>query len=203
MVDMDAPRPITPPGWYDDGHGQLRWYDGSRWTQHTAPLARPAALQTPARPVAQPRAQVRTEDLVQVKRSKLVWILPIVFVVAALIGALSAVALWSAGSFDSEPLERTYAEFARAEASQDCAALVAVTTAELPRRPVRRQPFSCETLEAGPPSEREGEPTWGIRMGPAGILVVDEEFVGDPTTTTYTAYTLIREDGRWKLDGSD
>lgn len=24
----------TPPGWYDDGHGALRWWDGSQWTDH-------------------------------------------------------------------------------------------------------------------------------------------------------------------------
>lgn len=26
----------TPPGWYDDGHGALRWWDGARWTEHVA-----------------------------------------------------------------------------------------------------------------------------------------------------------------------
>lgn len=31
----------TPPGWYPDpgAPAQLRWWDGSRWTPHTAPLA--------------------------------------------------------------------------------------------------------------------------------------------------------------------
>ncbi|MGA7147103.1 MAG: DUF2510 domain-containing protein, partial [Microbacterium sp.] len=24
----------TPPGWYDDGHGALRWWDGAGWTAH-------------------------------------------------------------------------------------------------------------------------------------------------------------------------
>ncbi|MDZ8171788.1 DUF2510 domain-containing protein [Microbacterium xanthum] len=24
----------TPPGWYDDGHGALRWWDGIQWTEH-------------------------------------------------------------------------------------------------------------------------------------------------------------------------
>lgn len=28
------------PGWYDDGAGQQRWWDGSRWTVNVAPLAR-------------------------------------------------------------------------------------------------------------------------------------------------------------------
>jgi hypothetical protein len=33
----------TPAGWYDDGHGQLRWWDGQRWTEHTAPPTAPTA----------------------------------------------------------------------------------------------------------------------------------------------------------------
>jgi hypothetical protein len=24
----------TPPGWYDDGRGALRWWDGAQWTEH-------------------------------------------------------------------------------------------------------------------------------------------------------------------------
>ncbi len=33
----------TPPGWYDDGHGAMRWWDGSQWTEHVAqPDAEPA-----------------------------------------------------------------------------------------------------------------------------------------------------------------
>lgn len=36
---------IAPPGWYDDGAGQIRWWDGHRWTAHAhrAQVARPAA----------------------------------------------------------------------------------------------------------------------------------------------------------------
>ena len=26
----------VPPGWYDDGHGGTRWWDGARWTEHVA-----------------------------------------------------------------------------------------------------------------------------------------------------------------------
>ncbi|BDV31536.1 DUF2510 domain-containing protein [Microbacterium terricola] len=36
----------TPPGWYDDGHGALRWWDGAQWTEHVAePDAAPAPAQ--------------------------------------------------------------------------------------------------------------------------------------------------------------
>lgn len=27
----------TPPGWYDDGHGAQRWWDGAAWTEHVQP----------------------------------------------------------------------------------------------------------------------------------------------------------------------
>lgn len=26
----------TSPGWYDDGHGAMRWWDGAQWTEHVA-----------------------------------------------------------------------------------------------------------------------------------------------------------------------
>ncbi|WP_091225770.1 DUF2510 domain-containing protein [Microbacterium sp. 3J1] len=41
----------TPAGWYDDGSGRLRWWDGVQWTEHFAPSAESAgasADETPA-----------------------------------------------------------------------------------------------------------------------------------------------------------
>ncbi|MFT8636440.1 MAG: DUF2510 domain-containing protein [Pseudoclavibacter sp.] len=29
---------FTPAGWYPDGQGQLRWWDGQAWTSFTSPL---------------------------------------------------------------------------------------------------------------------------------------------------------------------
>ncbi|WP_051485446.1 DUF2510 domain-containing protein [Nocardioides sp. J54] len=33
----DPNQPTTPPGWYPDGQGGERWWDGTQWTEHTRP----------------------------------------------------------------------------------------------------------------------------------------------------------------------
>jgi hypothetical protein len=41
----------TPPGWYDDGHGSNRWWDGVNWTAHVAePRPQPPAEQPDVAP---------------------------------------------------------------------------------------------------------------------------------------------------------
>jgi Protein of unknown function (DUF2510) len=46
----------VPPGWYDDGTGQRRWWDGTQWTDH---FELPTAVAVPeATPVALPNAAV-------------------------------------------------------------------------------------------------------------------------------------------------
>lgn len=46
----------APAGWYDDGRGSLRYWNGTQWTEHTAPLARTAdqtaTAQYPATPAS-------------------------------------------------------------------------------------------------------------------------------------------------------
>jgi|GEM_PF-1343491 len=36
-----APPSTTPAGWYPDGAGSQRWWDGQQWSQHAAPMASP------------------------------------------------------------------------------------------------------------------------------------------------------------------
>jgi Protein of unknown function (DUF2510) len=38
----------TPPGWYDDGRGALRWWDGQQWTEHVQTPDPEISLDTPA-----------------------------------------------------------------------------------------------------------------------------------------------------------
>lgn len=51
----DPNQPSTPAGWYPDGQGGQRWWDGTQWTEHTQPAqgAAPAAPAEPA-PSADP-----------------------------------------------------------------------------------------------------------------------------------------------------
>lgn len=43
----DPNQPSTPAGWYPDGQGGQRWWDGARWTDHVQPPAAPAAPSAP------------------------------------------------------------------------------------------------------------------------------------------------------------
>jgi hypothetical protein len=45
----------TPPGWYDDGRGALRWWDGAQWTEHVqTPDPEPETSQSPAGGLGEP-----------------------------------------------------------------------------------------------------------------------------------------------------
>ncbi|KQQ65681.1 DUF2510 domain-containing protein [Microbacterium sp. Leaf320] len=47
----------TPAGWYDDGSGRQRWWDGTQWTEHFAPIAEPSTTEAePSATEAEPSA---------------------------------------------------------------------------------------------------------------------------------------------------
>lgn len=86
----------TPPGWYDDGNGAMRWWDGQGWTEHThVPASEPVvpvphtqqapayAQQVPAYTQAQqPYAQAYPVEQPKKKRR---WLLPVIIGGAVLV----------------------------------------------------------------------------------------------------------------------
>ena len=50
----DPNQPTTPPGWYPDGQGGQRWWDGHQWTEHTQPGDAGGQRPTPGTPQAPP-----------------------------------------------------------------------------------------------------------------------------------------------------
>lgn len=44
----------TPAGWYDDGSGRMRWWDGRQWTPNYAPTSAPTSVTTPPGAAAHP-----------------------------------------------------------------------------------------------------------------------------------------------------
>lgn len=102
-----------PPGWYDDGAGSLRWWDGREWTPHMAQGA-------PAMTIA--------EDL-HGRRSRARW----PWVVIALLGlgvivSVVAVVASSTARRGAETPEAALGEYLRAWESGDCEAIRSVTT---------------------------------------------------------------------------
>ncbi|WP_223628510.1 DUF2510 domain-containing protein [Microbacterium sp. EST19A] len=54
----------TPAGWYDDGSGNLRWWDGQQWTAHVRAVPHPSPegpTETAVEPAADPAAQPAVE----------------------------------------------------------------------------------------------------------------------------------------------
>jgi len=67
------------PGWYPDGSGGQRWWDGRGWTEHTAPAAAPALNNLVERPRLPEGARIDTVWVWCVSLATLVAAVPIFF----------------------------------------------------------------------------------------------------------------------------
>ncbi|QOD42927.1 PASTA domain-containing protein [Clavibacter zhangzhiyongii] len=60
----------APAGWFPDGSGQLRYWDGAAWTQHVAPMVQPAAPQVQAPSAAALAAVAAAQQAEQAKAAR-------------------------------------------------------------------------------------------------------------------------------------
>ncbi len=127
----------TPAGWYDDGSGRQRYWDGAQWTEHfapaaappSAPAAAPVAPVAPA-PVAQPLAAMPSQGPAMVaprKKSRVgLYIgLGLGALLLVIIIAVAAVVLLFKNTLDGP--RDAFNELADAWQAKDCAAEYAVS----------------------------------------------------------------------------
>jgi hypothetical protein len=182
----------TPPGWYDDGHGAMRWWDGTRWTEH---VAEPGAMagQGPATAPAVPPGPAKS-------RLWIVWVVLGVVVLAIIILAATLVPRLIAGLGAAAPLGGGTATdpdqraavaavelYDEAWQDADCKAYVASTTESF-----RTQSglTDCSAFET------EAE-TFTDAVEDYEVDVTDVRQDGDAivVTTTETFTALVGEDG--------
>ncbi len=178
----------TPePGWHDDGHGNMRWWDGAQWTDHVAPVSPQPAIATE---VSAPPSRERGP-----KRSLtwLAWAIPVgALAVAAIVAG--TIMLWPTPASESaqEITEVSDAEqqrardvlddYNRAWETADCAAFINATASAF------REPTGladCSTFETQ--SENFAAATEDYAVEVTGVRKVDDGRVVVATTETFTA----------------
>jgi hypothetical protein len=190
----------TPPGWHDDRHGSVRWWDGAQWTAHVQDPAAPVAPSVgyavppalgdgapPATEVAPPasppprRRGVRTAVILGGSAVLIVILavsIPIATEAAQKQAAIAAVELY-------------YASWHEA----DCRKFEQATTANLETQ----QGFgNCDLF-------MEEARRWSYSIDDYDMRVTGAERVGDEfivsSTETYRAF--VDEDGKAWPDGFD
>lgn len=207
----------TPPGWYDDRHGSMRWWDGAQWTDQIAPPA----------PEGAPAPEPVPDAAAAPRRSRL-WILWValggfvllVIVAAAILVPMLLVAIGSASDpaadGDEAAAVDTVELYDEAWREADCTAYQRATTLALrdavgypdcPGFVVAAEEFgdsvdeyelevtSVQTLQDG---------TVSVSTRETYLAVTDEN--GQPFPTPEPAedlfvYTVIPLDGGWVIDG--
>ena len=198
-------------GWYDNGDGRQRYWDGTAWTEHFASSAVPPAAtptaETPAPAVEAPAAVPPQSAMAQPpgvvatpaeKRRVWPWIVGIgggllLLVVGAVV--LFVVVLNKASE---GPREAVHA-FDDAWRTGDCVALEESTT--LAYRESTGW-VDCQVFKAAGPDTTEGLSLdiVGFEVsGDSATVTTKEKYPGDDATYTGT-YGLIKVDGDWQID---
>jgi hypothetical protein len=174
----------TPPGWYDDGAGARRWWDGAAWTSHVAEAANGPRVETP------PQAKASRRGL---------WLgLGIGGGALALAIAAVIVALVVVPQLSRPSVADAISAYNDAWIDGDCAQYVALSTPSLQEA----YAVSCEDF-AGSTAESTQFSIESVDEGSDEAVVVYRvdgvDADGASFSDRYEAH-LVQRDGRWLVD---
>ncbi len=185
-------------GWYDDGSGQTRWWDGKAWTTHTA-------LDTAVG--SEPLTEVGPGEPVARKRPVWPWFLGggiLAFLLLAGGGVFLALGLFGGMNGQSAPAD-TVKQFDKAWQTSDCGLVQSVTTAEYQKS----LGFDdCATFTTAAASLADSTNDYKVSVGSvkiqnndAAVQTVETYYdvqKGENGSTSYT-YDLVKSDGKWLI----
>jgi hypothetical protein len=180
----------VPAGWYDDGSGSLRYWDGTFWTEYTA------ARYSPPAPASGPAK----------KAGRWLWLT--IGGVAAVLAALTVVVIVGlSGSHDDD------VEFAKGAVKKydsawynvDCDALIAATTAAF------REGWGyddCSVFEEDASDFNEAVRDYKTTVNTATFesghvtIATTESYIedGGDVVSDHVTYTVVHEGDVWRID---
>lgn len=180
--------PDVPAGWYPDGYGAQRWWDGTRWTEHTLPLP----------PPTQPLWPAYGDPSARAPRSRRTLILAVGagVVVLVLLLVLALVLVLAGRSGPGDTVQGAFKAFV----SGDCHGYQSRLTVS-----AQGGRFSCAELK------QESSQTKDLH-----VAIDSSRVDGDQATVTTTQtitpqagprltercrYALVRQHGDWLIDG--
>lgn len=197
----------VPTGWYDQGDGTQRYWDGIAWTEHTAPASptrTPAggqfATTLAAPPLAQPSGYAALPSAAPAaapRKRVWPWVLGIVGGVLLLIIGL---AVWGVMAFVGVvkgPVD-TVNDFENAVESGDCSAMEATVTSSLLASSGWEdcEVFKSDAESLSPSAFNANNSS--IVNG-AATVTAEIRYTGD-TAAYVGTYTLIKQGGDWRVD---
>ena len=183
----------APAGWYDDGSGVLRYFDGADWTEHVAgPPTHPA-------PPSAARKGMPTWG----------WVVLGAGVVVVLLGLAGVgYGVFRAQHVPVQAATAAIAAYDEAWLNADCDALADATTTTL-RNHLGYD--DCTAFESEAKDFRESERDYAItfvskRYEHGKVSVVTEESYSDPDggrLVDHVTYTVVKDGDTWRIDAID